>query len=77
MHTATIHEAKTQLSKLIQMAERGEEVRIARGKKIVAKIVPVKEPPKKRFLGIMKGEFQVSPEFFEPLPDEELEGWGQ
>ena len=75
MAVITIHQAKTNLSKLIQQAERGEEVIIARGKQPVVKLVPVETTPKKRPFGLYKGEFQVGPEFFEPLPDDELEAW--
>ena len=77
MAIATIHEAKTNLSKLIEQAERGEEVVIARGKKPVVKLVPIEEAPKKRPFGLYKGEFEVGPGFFEPLPDDELEAWGE
>jgi prevent-host-death family protein len=73
---ATIHEAKTNLSKLIEQAERGEEVIIARGKEPVVQLVPVKPAPKKRPFGLYKDEaFELGPEFFEPLPDEELDLW--
>ncbi len=75
MAVSTIHEAKTQLSRLIARAERGEEVLIARGKEPVVRLVPVKKHPKKRELGIFKGEFKVGPGFFEPFPPEEPEGW--
>lgn len=77
MLIATIHEAKTNLSKLIEQAERGEEVIIARGKEPVVQLVPVKPAPKTRPFGLYKGEFEVGPEFFEPLPDDELEAWGE
>jgi prevent-host-death family protein len=77
MAVASIHEAKTNLSRLIQRAERGEEILIARGKKPVARLVPLKQPRKKRQLGLHRGEFEVGPEFFEPLPPEELDAWGQ
>jgi prevent-host-death family protein len=78
MSITTIHEAKTNLSRLIEKAERGEEVIIARGKKPVVKLVPVEEPaenPKTRPLGMYKGAFEWSDSFFEPLPDDELEAW--
>lgn len=75
MSTASIHEAKTNLSKLIQRAERGEEVIITRGKKPVVKLVPVEEPPKKRKLGLWKGEFEFSDSFFDPLPEDEMKYW--
>ena len=41
MATVTIHEAKTQLSRLIARAERGEEIVIARGKEPVVRLTPV------------------------------------
>ena len=78
MHISTVHEAKTNLSKLIERAERGEEIIIARGKDPVVRLVPVKPAPNKRPLGLYKNEaFELGPEFFEPLPDDELEAWGQ
>ena len=41
MVIVTIHEAKTHLSKLIQRVLTGEEIIVAKGKKPVAKIVPI------------------------------------
>ena len=58
MPTATIQEA-TNLSKLIEQAERGEEVLIARGKQAVARIVPVGARRKKRKLDILRGKFKL------------------
>jgi prevent-host-death family protein len=72
---STIHEAKTNLSRLIERAERGEEVLIARGKKPVVRLVPVEKAPKKRKPGMFRGEFEVGPGFFEPLPEDELALW--
>lgn len=77
MAVSTIHEAKTNLSRLIKRAERGEEILIARGKTPVVKLTPVKKAAKKRKLGLHRGEFKVGPEFFEPLPPEELDAWEQ
>jgi prevent-host-death family protein len=71
----TIGEAKKSLSRLIKRASEGEEVIIARGSKPVARLVPVVEIKKKRKPGSMKGKFSVGPEFFEPLPDDELSHW--
>lgn len=74
MTNATIHEAKTHLSRLIEQVEGGEEVLILRGKVAVARLVPVRKP-KKRKLALFKGQFHVGPEFFEPLPEDELRAW--
>jgi prevent-host-death family protein len=80
MATVTIHEAKTNLSKLIKKACEGEEIIIARGSERVARLVPLKgSKPKmktRREFALLKGKLQVGPEFFEPLSDEELEAWG-
>jgi prevent-host-death family protein len=75
MTTVTVHAAKTQLSKLIARAEAGEEVIIARRDKPVVRLVPVEPPKPKRQFGSMKGRASVGPEFFEPLPEEELKLW--
>jgi prevent-host-death family protein len=70
----TIHAAKTNLSKLVARAEAGEEIVLARGKDPVARIVPMAPKPKRKF-GRLKGKIRVGPEFFEPLPEEELRLW--
>ena len=75
MGTVTIHEAKTTLSRLIQKAEEGEEVVIARGSKPVARLVAVGEVRGRRQPGSLKGTLRVGPEFFEPLPRDELSSW--
>ncbi len=74
MPTYTIHAAKTNLSKLVARAAPGGEIGLARGKEPVAKIVPMAPKPKRKF-GRLKGKGSVGPEFFEPLPDEELKRW--
>jgi len=71
----TVHQAKTNLSKLIKEAESGKEVVITRSKKKVAKIVPI-ATPKKRVPGMFKGQLWAAPDAFDPLTDEELRDWG-
>jgi len=72
----TIHAAKTQLSKLLAEVEAGEEIVLARGKTPVAKLTRYTAPPEaRRKPGSMKGQITIGPEFFEPLPEEELEAW--
>jgi len=74
MRIVTIHQAKTNLSRLIEKASEGEEVIIARGAKPVARLVPI-EVKGKRQPGPLKGKLRVGPEFFEPLPESELSSW--
>jgi prevent-host-death family protein len=71
----TIHQAKTNLSRLLRRASSGEEVIISRGSKPVARLVPVGETKGKRQPGSLKGRLVVNSEFFEPLPTDELSAW--
>jgi len=79
MPTYTVHAAKTNLSKLIERAEKGEEVVIARGKKPVARLVPMGVPAhvlRRRAFGVLKGKLKLPDSFFfDPLPEEELKLW--
>jgi prevent-host-death family protein len=77
MPVVTIHAAKTNLSKLIERACAGEEIIIARGSEPVVKLVPVAGRKPERRAGTLKGTFTVPDSFFDPLPDDELEAWGQ
>jgi prevent-host-death family protein len=72
MSIVTIHDAKTNLSRLIKKAAAGQEIIIARGDKPVARLVPYGEVKGKRQPGALKGKLHVGPEFFAPLPPEEL-----
>lgn len=76
MTTVTIHQAKTQLSRLIAAVEAGEEVTIARRDKPVAKLVPIETAkPAKRIPGLWKGQFTLPDSAFDPMSDEELAMW--
>jgi antitoxin (DNA-binding transcriptional repressor) of toxin-antitoxin stability system len=77
METITIHKAKTELSRLIEKACRGEEIVIARGKTPVVRLVAIVDKSGQRKPGVLRGKLKVGPEFFEPLPQEELDAWGQ
>jgi prevent-host-death family protein len=77
METITIHKAKTELSRLIEKACRGEEIVIARGKKPVVRLVAIEDKQGQRKPGALRGKLEVGPEFFEPLPPEELDAWEQ
>ena len=69
-----VHEAKTQLSRLLSQAEAGEDVVIQRRGEPVARLVAYK-PKGKRQPDVLKGKIVVPDSFFEPLPEEELRLW--
>lgn len=75
MPVVTIHAAKTHLSQLIARVEAGEEIVLARGKEPVARLVPIRPVTAQRQFGALKGKVTVGPEFFEPLPEDELKAW--
>jgi len=62
-------DAKTNLSKLIQMVISGEEVIIARGNKPVAKLTILDELKPKRKLGSAKGKIKIADDFKAELED--------
>jgi prevent-host-death family protein len=67
-----VHEAKTQLSRLLERAHAGEEIVIAKNGVPYARLVPL-EKPKPRAPGLLTGK--IEPSFFEALPDDELAAW--
>jgi prevent-host-death family protein len=75
MKTVNIHEAKTQLSRLIAEVQKGEEVVIAKAGKPIAKLVAYERPQRKP--GNAKGLVNLTDAFFEPHPPEELDAWQQ
>ena len=74
MIRVNVHEAKTNLSRLLAKVEAGEEVVIARSGTPVARIVRVQKQGKREF-GSMKGRIKFDESFFDPLPEEELAAW--
>ena len=74
MPTVDVHQAKAQLSRLLALAEVGEEVVIARRGEPVARLV-VCNPKGKRRFGAMEGQIDVGDSILEPLPEAELALW--
>lgn len=70
MTKANVHEAKTNLSKLIEQALNGEEVVIAKAGKPLVRLVPVREE-KESIFGIDAGKIWIADDFDE-LPEEIL-----
>jgi prevent-host-death family protein len=71
-----MHEAKTNLSQLVERAEAGEEIVIARNGKPVARLVPVISTNSlKAVYGALRGRIQIA-EDFDELPDDIAETFG-
>jgi prevent-host-death family protein len=71
----SMHAAKTQLSRLVKRAERGEDVIIARGSTPVARLTRLRPTRPARRFGAMRGRARVTRAFFESLPEAELKRW--
>jgi len=74
MHTVNIHEAKTQLSRLVDKAAKGEAFIIAKSGKPLVKVVALDTPTagETRRTGFMTGQFSV-PDDFDCMGHEEIE----
>ena len=74
MPVVNVHQAKTQLSRLLAQVEAGEDVVIARRGEPVARRVRCKTRGKRQF-GAMRGQIVVDDSILDPLPEEELAAW--
>jgi prevent-host-death family protein len=74
MKTVNIHEAKTQLSKLVEQASKGESFVIAKAGKPIVKVTALSTPigAEVRRLGFMAGQISV-PDDFDRMGKEEIE----
>ena len=71
MAQVNVHEAKTQLSKLLARVAAGEEIVIARAGKPVARLVPMEKKRARRVLGMdADKDFWIADDFDAPLPPE-------
>lgn len=75
MMQVNIHQAKTNLSRLLEQVSKGEVVIISRAGKPIAKLVSLDNHPPKRTPGGMKGRLWISPDFDDPLPDDLLDAF--
>ena len=67
-----IHDAKTNLSRIVDDVAAGAEVIIAKAGKPMARLVPIEVPMKAKRLGLLKGKIKVAEDFNAPLDDETL-----
>ncbi len=72
METVNIHEAKTQLSKLVDRAARGEPFVIAKAGRPMVKVAALDAPAAPKRLGFMAGEIAV-PDDFDRMGEAEIE----
>lgn len=75
MAEVSVYDARAAFSRLIDRALAGEEIVITRSGKPVIRLVPCKEAMPRRKPGALKGLFEVTDAFFEPLPDDVLEAF--
>lgn len=71
MNTVNIHEAKTQLSRLVDRAAKGEAFVIAKAGKPLVKVSAIDAPAEPKRLGFLKGEIEV-PEDFNRMGEREI-----
>jgi prevent-host-death family protein len=74
MKTVNIHQAKTQLSRLVDQAAKGESFVIAKAGKPLVKVVPLNapEPAQMRRRGFLAGQI-IMPEDFDRMGSSEIE----
>ncbi len=66
-----IHEAKTHLSKYLELVANGETILLCKRNVPVAEIRPIPAKPKaNRPIGLAQGLIEVPLTFFDPLPDD-------
>jgi prevent-host-death family protein len=73
MSIVNVHEAKTQLSRILDRVAKGEEIVIAKAGRPVAKLVPLPSKPRKP--GRCKGKIKIADDFDAPLPDSIMKGF--
>ncbi len=71
----SVYDAKTQLSRLIDKANAGEEVVITRHGRPVARLSGFEKKLARRKLGGLEGKIWMSDDFDDPLPDEILDAF--
>ena len=80
MQKFTTHQAKTQLSHLIRLAQAGEDIVVCKGDEPVVRLVPVSNstalPTRPRVGTITSAPVGIKDGAFDPLDPEELEAWG-
>jgi antitoxin (DNA-binding transcriptional repressor) of toxin-antitoxin stability system len=71
-----VAEVKEKLADVIERARNGEEFSITRDGVVIAILSPAEDPDRRHALGMFRGRIWMSPDFNDPLTDEELREWG-
>jgi prevent-host-death family protein len=75
MKPVNVHDAKTNLSRLLRRVARGEEIVICRAGKPVARLAPLTTAPQAPTLGTDAGRFEVPDDFNAPLAADVLDAF--
>jgi prevent-host-death family protein len=75
MKQVNVHQAKTQLSKLLRRVAAGEEISIANRGVPVARLVPVSTGKRDRAVGAYGDTIKIADDFDAPLPDDILDAF--
>jgi antitoxin (DNA-binding transcriptional repressor) of toxin-antitoxin stability system len=75
MKQVNMHDAKTNLSRYIAELEPGDTLVICNRNEPVAEIRPIVKNTPKRRVGVAKGQIKLTPEFWEPLPEDMLKAF--
>jgi prevent-host-death family protein len=75
MHTVSIHEAQTHLSKLMEEVSKGKEVVIAKSGLPIAKLTGISSSRPIRKPGFLKGKIKIGSDFDAPLPADLLDAF--
>jgi prevent-host-death family protein len=74
MKTVNMHEAKSQLSRLVEQALAGEEIIIAKAGRPMVRLLPVRLDKQPRIPGRLKGQIRLSADF-DTTPAEVIDGF--
>ena len=75
MSSYNVHEAKSNLSRLLQETAAGEEVVIMRDGQPVAKLIPYRVRGRKRVLGFAAGQIEMAEGWERPMTDAEADAF--
>lgn len=70
-----VHEAKTHLSKLLELVQQGEEIMVAKAGRVIAKLVPAGQRPARRTPGSARGQIEIADDFDAPLPKDVVDSF--